>query len=84
MASSVPSSAEVADDEPLTGRRPGDRRIRVKQRASPYFRYVAPGRVLTPEAVAAIGLAHTQGANVGLNLDCNPDGDATAIVGPRN
>jgi hypothetical protein len=84
MASSVPSSAEVADDEPLTGRRPADRRIRVEQRASPYFRYVAPGRVLTPESLAAIGLEHTQDANVGLTLDRNPDGGATAIVGPRN
>jgi hypothetical protein len=84
MASPVPSSAEVADDEPLTGRRPGDRRIRVERSSSPYFRHLAPGQVMTPEAVAAIGLAHTQHANVGLSLDRNPDGGATAIVGPRN
>jgi amino acid transporter len=45
VASSLSSSADVADDEPLTGRRPGDRRIRVERRASPYFRYLAPGQV---------------------------------------
>lgn len=40
--------------------------------------------LMTPEAVAAIGLAHTQQANVGFSLDRNPDGGATVIVGPRN
>jgi amino acid transporter len=39
------SSAEGADGHRLTGRRPGDRRIRVARPLSPYFRYAGPGIV---------------------------------------
>jgi len=39
------SSAEGADGHRLTGRRPGDRRIRVARPLSPYFRYAGPGTV---------------------------------------
>ncbi len=39
------SAAEGADGHRLTGRRPGDRRIRVARPLSPYFRYAGPGTV---------------------------------------
>jgi amino acid transporter len=36
---------EEADPEPRYGRRPGDRRVRVRTPSSPYFRYAGPGTV---------------------------------------
>jgi len=54
----IPSSSAAAEDEgaaghPLTGRRLGDRRIRVAPPLSPYFRYAGPG-TLTARPAASL------------------------------
>jgi amino acid transporter len=43
---------EEADPEPRHGRRPGDRRLRVRTPSSPYFRYAGPGTVTARPAAS--------------------------------
>ena len=36
----------------LTGRKPGDRRVRVERPHAPYFRYAGPGQLVAREAAS--------------------------------
>jgi len=58
------SSAEGTDGHRLTGRRPGDRRIRVARPLSPYFRYAGPGTVTAAQDRIPPGVKKERGARL--------------------
>ena len=43
----------IGGRRPLSGRKPGDRRIRVERHHSPYFRYTGPGQLTAKPAASA-------------------------------
>jgi amino acid transporter len=53
MTPSPRRSADGADRIAFTGRRAADRRIRIKRRTSPYFRYAGPGTLTARPAASA-------------------------------
>ena len=60
----------IGGRRPLSGRKPGDKRVRVERPHAPYFRYTGPGQ-LTAKAAAsapttAIGRALAPGASASL------------------
>ena len=42
----------IGSRRPLTGRKAGDRRIRVERPHAPYFRYAGPGQLVAREAAS--------------------------------
>jgi amino acid transporter len=43
----------IGGRRPITGRKPGDKRIRIERRHSPYFRYTGPGQLTAKAAASA-------------------------------
>lgn len=43
----------IGGRKPLTGRKPGDRRVRVQRAHTPYFRYTGPGQLVAKPAASA-------------------------------
>ena len=43
----------IGGRRPITGRKPGDRRVRVERHHSPYFRYTGPGQLTAKAAASA-------------------------------
>ena len=43
----------IGGRRPITGRRPGDKRIRIERRHTPYFRYTGPGQLTAKAAASA-------------------------------
>src|SRR5512132_1348679 len=43
----------IGGRRPITGRKPGDRRVRVERHHAPYFRYTGPGQLTAKAAASA-------------------------------
>ena len=51
-AADRPGEAVIGGRRPLTGRKVGDRRVRVERPHAPYFRYAGPGQLVAREAAS--------------------------------
>jgi amino acid transporter len=53
MSQSSDSQHEPGNDgRPLTGRKPGDRRVRIERPHAPFFRYTGPGQLVAKQAAS--------------------------------
>jgi amino acid transporter len=48
----------IGGRKPLTGRKPGDRRLRIQRAHAPYFRYTGPGQLVAKPAASEPTTAH--------------------------
>src|SRR4051794_35184433 len=52
MSQAPDASDAPTEGRPLTGRKPGDRRVRVERPHAPFFRYTGPGQLVAKQAAS--------------------------------